>query len=272
MGRCLWYEDGTVICRSHSQSVFTMYNLHFTCYYMYVYRTYTRPLSVEVQYSRSYVIISSSRYNSNLVTLTVVCLTAAKFKPLKFPVSDFTLPNAAKICIFTILYDFRLLHFFVSVWVLCYDRRLIGQRILEWSTHLGLTTTFLLLLDSCEFVGMGLSPWEKTGLSFTIAAGPSQFSHSSARIPWDSRSYFTFSDFETRLTGLLRWRYGTPPLHGITSLSIKIFVLYYPRQTEYSTPTSRFQFLVSVVNDCLCVCYYGNIFTLGNDVIFCHGN
>jgi hypothetical protein len=34
----------------------------------------------------------------------------------------------------------------------------------------------------------------RTGLSFTIAAGPSQRSHSRVRAPWDSRPYFTVSD------------------------------------------------------------------------------
>jgi hypothetical protein len=35
---------------------------------------------------------------------------------------------------------------------------------------------------------------DRTGLSFTIAAGPRQRSHSRARIPWDSQRYFTISD------------------------------------------------------------------------------
>jgi hypothetical protein len=35
---------------------------------------------------------------------------------------------------------------------------------------------------------------ERTGLPFTIAAGPSQRSHSRIRAPWDSRPYFTVSD------------------------------------------------------------------------------
>jgi hypothetical protein len=35
---------------------------------------------------------------------------------------------------------------------------------------------------------------ERTGLSFTIAAGPRQRSHSRIRVPWDSRPYFTVSD------------------------------------------------------------------------------
>jgi hypothetical protein len=60
---------------------------------MYVYTTYTRPLSVQAQYSRSCPIISSTCYNSSLVTWTAVCLTAAKFTPLIFPVSRFTLSN-----------------------------------------------------------------------------------------------------------------------------------------------------------------------------------
>jgi hypothetical protein len=45
----------------------------------------------------------------------------------------------------------------------------------------------------------GLLMWgtlsdERTGLSFTISAGPRQSSHSRVRAPWDSRPYFTVSD------------------------------------------------------------------------------
>jgi hypothetical protein len=36
---------------------------------------------------------------------------------------------------------------------------------------------------------------ESTGLSFTIAASPRQHSHSRVRVPWDSRPYFTVSDW-----------------------------------------------------------------------------
>jgi hypothetical protein len=54
----------------------------------------------------------------------------------------------------------------------------------------------------------GLLMWgalsdERTGLSFTIAAGPSQRSHSQVRAPWDSRPYFTVSD--------LRLAFSSPP-------------------------------------------------------------
>jgi hypothetical protein len=63
---------------------------------MNVYTIYTRPLSVQAQYSRKCPIISSSCYNSSLVTWTVVCLTAAKSKPLIFPVSGFALSNESE--------------------------------------------------------------------------------------------------------------------------------------------------------------------------------
>jgi hypothetical protein len=35
---------------------------------------------------------------------------------------------------------------------------------------------------------------ERTGLSFTIAAGPRHRSHSRVQVPWDLRPYFSFSD------------------------------------------------------------------------------
>jgi hypothetical protein len=71
---------------------------------------YTGPLSVQAQYSRSCSIISSPWYNSSLVTWTVVCLTAAKFKPLIFPEPLFASSNVANMCIFMILNDFCLMH------------------------------------------------------------------------------------------------------------------------------------------------------------------
>jgi hypothetical protein len=104
VGRSLWREGGSVVCQTQSAvirllSVCTIYMLQvIKC----MYTTYTRPLSVQAQYSRSCTIVSSSCYNSSLVTWTVVCLTAAKFKPLIFPVSRFALSNGANICIFMI--------------------------------------------------------------------------------------------------------------------------------------------------------------------------
>jgi hypothetical protein len=45
---------------------------------------------------------------------------------------------------------------------------------------------------------------ERTGLFFTIAAGPHQCSHSWVRVPWDMRPYFTVSG--------LRLRFLSPPM------------------------------------------------------------
>jgi hypothetical protein len=74
----------------------------------------------------------------------------------------------------------------VSSRVLCYDQRSVGQCVLEYSTHLGLTTRFLLLSDSCWFLYLTSFSAEKTGPSFKIASGPRQRSHSQVQVPWDS--------------------------------------------------------------------------------------
>jgi hypothetical protein len=47
-------------------------------------------------------------YNGSLVTWTVVCLTAAKFKPLIFSLSGLALSCAVNTFILMILYDFGL--------------------------------------------------------------------------------------------------------------------------------------------------------------------
>jgi hypothetical protein len=59
---------------------------------------------------------------------------------------------------------------------------------------------------------------EKTGLSFSYAAGPCQCSLSRVRVPWDLWPYFALSDLRfrrlLRISGS-RWRNWTPPPHGI---------------------------------------------------------
>jgi hypothetical protein len=47
--------------------------------------------------------------------------------------------------------------------MLCYDRLSVGQSVLVSSTHLGLTTRFLLLSDSCGFVNLGRPLWREYG-------------------------------------------------------------------------------------------------------------
>jgi hypothetical protein len=76
----------------------------------------------------------------------------------------------------------------------------------------------------CRRTVVGLLMWgalsdERTGLSFTIAAGSRQRSHSRVRIPLDLDHIilsqirdFPFGSL-LRLAGL-QWRYSTPPPHG----------------------------------------------------------
>jgi hypothetical protein len=90
----------------------------------------------------------------------------------------------------------------------------------------------------CQTVA-GLSMWgalsdEKTGPTFTIAAGPRHRSHFRIQVPpRDSWPYFSVSDSRLhRLLRLakLRWRYSTPPPHGLTHwLSSKLVSLITPR-------------------------------------------
>jgi hypothetical protein len=103
-------------------------------------------------------------------------------------------------------------------------------------------------------------------LSFTIAAGPRQRSHSQVRIPRDSWPHFTVSDLRLpqpggqsphiyipqeqgglvippgtgfpfrrpeRLAGL-RWRYSTPPPHGINVIPVISLPIYLMMFTDKS--------------------------------------
>jgi hypothetical protein len=74
---------------------------------------------------------------------------------------------------------------------------------------------------------------ERTGLSFTIAAGPRQRSHSRVRIPWDSRPYFTFSDS--------RLPFSSPPT--IRRVTVEVFDSASTRETVSRLINSRFVLL-----------------------------
>jgi hypothetical protein len=62
----------------------------------------------------------------------------------------------------------RLTTRYMSESELYYDRRSVGQSVLEQSTHLGLTTRFLLLSDNCGFLIWGVLSDERMGLSFKM--------------------------------------------------------------------------------------------------------
>jgi hypothetical protein len=111
------------------------------------------------------------------------------------------------------------------VWVLCYDRRSVGQSVLEYSTHMGLTTRSWLLWNSCGFVDLGRSLWQEDRSVVCNCYWPSPAQSFSGPSPL-GLLLSQIRDFPfrrlLRLAGL-RWRYSTPPPHGIKWLLI--FVL-----------------------------------------------
>jgi hypothetical protein len=86
---------------------------------------------------------------------------------------------------------------YVWVWVLCYDRRSVGQSVLEWSTHLGLTTRFLLLPDSCGFVDLGRSLWREDGSVVCNCSWPLPAQSFSGPSPFGLATIFYCLRFET---------------------------------------------------------------------------
>jgi hypothetical protein len=71
---------------------------------------------------------------------------------------------------------------------LCYDQRSVGQSVLVSSTHLELTNR---LLSAADLLMWDALTGERTGLSFTLAAGPRQRGQPWVRVP--PSPYFTFS-------------------------------------------------------------------------------
>jgi hypothetical protein len=80
----------------------------------------------------------------------------------------------------------------------------------------------------------GLFMWgalsdKRTGLTFTITAGPRQRNHFRVWVPWHSWPYFTVSvsrlPFSSPPIAALRWRYSTSPPHGILPLLASIILL-----------------------------------------------
>jgi hypothetical protein len=95
-----------------------------------------------------------------------------------------------------------------------------GQSVLVSSTHLGLTTRFLLLSDSCGLLMRGALSDLRTDLRLQLLlalASAAIFGFESCgtrnRILLSQVLGFSFCRL-LRLAGL-RWRYSTPPPHGI---------------------------------------------------------
>jgi hypothetical protein len=127
--------------------------------------THTRPLSVQVQYSKFCPINSSPGYNGSFVTWTVIRMTATKFQPLTFSVTGFTLYIIANILSFMILNGSSLLPA-ESKSKLFYDWR----SVFVSSTLVGLATRYYFLSECycLKFAvlylrGGGALPDERTG-------------------------------------------------------------------------------------------------------------
>jgi hypothetical protein len=116
----------------------------------------------------------------------------------------------------------------------------------------------------------GLLMWgalydERTGLSFTIAAGSSQRSHSRVRVPWDSGPYFTVSDLRLPISSPPTTRRVTMGVFdpASTRVTLRVFSVssYKPlARTPQKTPSS-------IVNDACLLVHY-----LTMDVILSHAN
>jgi hypothetical protein len=86
----------------------------------------------------------------------------------------------------------------------------------------------------CQTVA-GLLIWgalsdERTGLSFTIAAGLRQGNHSRVRVPWDSRLYFTVSDS--------RLPFSSPPTTRM--VTVEVFGPSSTRETDNSSHSQSY--------------------------------
>jgi hypothetical protein len=134
----------------------------------------------------------------------------------------------------------------------------------------------------------GLSMWgafsdERTGLSFTVLAGPRQRSHSLVQVPRDSRPYFTVSGFETSffIASYDSQSYGggiRPILHtGVTPTQLTVYHItsrigphgkhrssialqLFPREHVYlrsrcSAPGHVYMLILRSVLSSVCTCY-----------------
>jgi hypothetical protein len=70
-----------------------------------------------------------------------------------------------------------------------------------WNTHLRPKSDFCYRQTVAGLLMWGALSDKRTGLLFTITAGPCQHSHFRVQAPWDSWSYFTVSDLRLSQPG-----------------------------------------------------------------------
>jgi hypothetical protein len=109
---------------------------------------------------------------------------------------------------------------------LCYDRRSVGQSVLVSSTHLGLTTRFLLLSDSCGFVDVGRSLWRENRSAVYNCCCSSPAHSFLGPSPAGLVTIFYCLRFETPPTWRTRFPYLYPPWTGWPSYTPRHWVLF----------------------------------------------
>jgi hypothetical protein len=152
--------------------------------------------------------------------------------------------------------SWRILEFSLRVSVLCYDQRSVGQSVFVWSTHLGHTTRFYYCQRVAGLLMWGTLSEERTGLPFTIAAGPRQRSHSSVWVPRDSWPYFTVSDLRLPQPGRSRsllpatsrhihtWHRAPLGPMAIYLFNVKTFVFFFFRWSSSLIKEGLFFFYI----------------------------
>jgi hypothetical protein len=93
---------------------------------------------------------------------------------------------------------------------------------------------------------------KRAGLSFTIAAGPRQRSHSRVRVPWDLRPYFTLSDLKHPFSSppaTRRTMVVFDPASARDELTVKVKVKYNLATNKLSSNLAKRQSQSHIAND-----------------------
>jgi hypothetical protein len=120
---------------------------------------------------------------------------------------------------------------------LCYDRRPVDQSVLDCSTHLGLTTRSLLLLNSYGFVDVGRSLWREDRYVVYSCCWSSPGKSFTGLSPLELATVFYCLRFETSLSvasyysqgygGGIRPRLHTGITHGIEREKVTLRLAFY---------------------------------------------
>jgi hypothetical protein len=104
------------------------------------------------------------------------------------------------------------------VWVLCYDRQYVGQSILEQSTPSGAYDQIFITIRKlwdCRCGALSLTRGRVCHLQLLLVLASVVILGSESRGTRDHISLSQIRDFSFRRIAGLRWRYSTPPPHGI---------------------------------------------------------